>query len=246
MRLLLTNDDGYGAEGLLALADALGPGHDLWVVAPHENRSGVSHGISLTEELRYRPEGARLWSCTGKPADCTIAGTLGLMPEPPDAVVSGINRGPNLGTDIVYSGTAAAAREAAFSNIPGIAVSLVPADDGLWDYGVLARFVSENIETLVALAAPDVFVNVNAKSAARFRGARLTGVSRRIYRNGLHLREDDDGSVYGTFMGGRVNTLGDPDSDWHAVEDGFVSVSRIRAQPCAAEDGLSRLPVFRV
>jgi len=246
MRLLLTNDDGFGAEGLIALAAALSVDHEIWTLAPHGDRSGVSHGITLNNELRYRQEGERAWSCTGLPADCAIAGILGLMNDPPDAVISGINRGANLGTDIVYSGTVAAAREASFMGIPGVAVSLLPDVTGAWYFETLARFVSENLQDLVSLAGEDLFVNVNAKSSVSFRGARLTGISRRRYRNEVTIRDAGDGYSYGRFHGGRVNTVGDGDSDWRAVEDGFVSISRVRSQPVSAGDGLSEFPLFRV
>lgn len=246
MKLLLTNDDGYGAEGLVALASALSPFHKVWIVAPHENRSGVSHGISLTRELTYRTEGAQEWTCSGLPADCVIAGALGFMDEPPDAVISGINRGANLGTDLVYSGTAAAAREASFMGIPGIAISLLADSEERWDYENLARFVRENLETLISLARPDVFVNVNAKTCPSYKGARITGISRRVYKNGVTIHPDGEDTYYGEFKGGRVHTTGTEDSDWHAVEEGYVSVSRVISQPCSSSDGLLGTPVFRV
>ncbi len=246
MKLLLTNDDGYGAEGLMALASILSAEHEVWIVAPSSNRSGVSHGISLMGELAYRTEGERAWSCSGLPADCVIAGALGFMDEPPDAVISGINRGANLGTDIVYSGTAAAAREASFMGIPGIATSLVPDGESRWDYLALARFVRDNLAALISLTERDSFVNVNAKSRAAYKGARITDISRRVYNNGIALRSDGADSFVGEFRGGRVHTAGGEDSDWHAVEEGYVSVSRVQSQPRSARDGLLGTPVFRV
>lgn len=246
MKLLLTNDDGYGAEGLVSLISVLSPFHDVWVVAPNENRSGVSHGISLTRELSYRTEGSQAWSCTGMPADCVIAGTLGFMDDLPDAVISGINRGANLGTDLVYSGTAAAAREASFMGIPALAVSLVADKDDRWDYEPLARFIRDNLDVLVSLAGPDTFVNINAKTGPMFKGARLTGISRRTYRNGVKLRPEGEGSYFGEFSGGRVSTTGSDDSDWHAVEEGFVSVSRVVSQPFSSTESLLGTPDFRV
>lgn len=246
MNILVTNDDGYDAEGLRALVAALKPGNSVWVVAPASNRSGVSHGITMLEPIRFRLEGEQEYSCSGFPVDCAINGAEALMPSPPDVLVSGINRGANLGTDLVYSGTAAAARQASFGGTPAIAVSLVPDDSDSYDYAPLARFVAENLQTLISLTAIDVFVNVNAKSAPSFRGARLTGVSRREYRDSIAMHEGPDGSRISLFKGGRVGTQGDGASDWQAVEEGFVSVGRIWSQPVIAEDGLSGSPDFRV
>ena len=118
MLVLLTNDDGLGAPGLHALADALTQyGHEVWIAAPASDQSGVSHGLSLTVPLRIDKPDERVFSCCGKPADCVIAAFDGLLPRLPDAVLSGINNGANLGTDLVFSGTAAAARQAL---LPGL------------------------------------------------------------------------------------------------------------------------------
>jgi len=244
MKILVTNDDGLPSEGIQVLAATLRRSHEVWIVAPSSNRSGVSHGITMDDPLRFRVEGEREFSCTGLPADCSITGSQGIMPERPDVIISGINRGANLGTDIVYSGTAAAARQASINGIPGIAVSLVSSgDDYLWE--PLARFVNENLALLVSLCDRDVFVNINAPSRPAYRGARMTGISRRDYRDSIIMHDGPDGCKYSFFRGGQIRTEGDGSSDWDAVEAGLVSVTRVWAQPVTAPGGPAAEPEFR-
>jgi 5'-nucleotidase len=244
MKILVTNDDGITAEGIKVLSSLLRTRHDVWMIAPHINRSGVSHGITMDDPLRFISEGVQEYSCSGLPVDCFISGVHGIMPSAPDVVVSGINRGANLGTDLVYSGTAAAARQAAIAGIPGIAVSLV-SDSGTFLWEPLARFILENLETLMSLCEKDVFVNVNAPSLAKFRGARMTGISRRDYHDTVTMRDEPDGCKYSFFCGGKIQTEGNGATDWDAVESGCVSVSRVYAQPVAAPGGDGTEPDFR-
>jgi len=161
MKILLTNDDGYSSEGILALERALGTDHEVWTMAPDSERSGMSHSMSLRHPLKIRKLADRRYSCSGTPADCVILAAHGVIPFVPDVVVSGINRGPNLGTDLIYSGTAAAARQATLNGIPGIAVSLATYT-GPFRYDALANLVADRLDYLVSLWAPDVFVNLNA------------------------------------------------------------------------------------
>jgi len=245
MKILVTNDDGFTSEGIQTLASVLRTRHEVWVVAPSINRSGVSHGLTMDEPLRFRVEGPHEFSCSGLPVDCTITGSQGIMNERPDVVVSGINRGANLGTDILYSGTAAAARQASIEGIPGIAVSLISkTDEYFWE--PLARFVLDNLESLVRLCERDVFVNINAPSLASFRGARMTSISRRDYRDSIIMHDGPDGCKYSFFRGGNIRTDGDGTTDWDAVEADCVSVSRVYAQPVPAPSDQSPSPVFRV
>src|SRR5574344_374949 len=148
MKLLLTNDDGYDADGIQTLAACLSRDNDVYVIAPDRNRSAVSNGITwMKEPLKFVRHSENVYSCSGLPADCVIAGLSGeLLPFMPDAVISGINKGANIGTDIIYSGTAAAARQAVLYGIPGIALSIESSDD-VWKYRALARFAADNLET---------------------------------------------------------------------------------------------------
>lgn len=245
MKILVTNDDGITSEGIQVLAAILRTRHEVWVVAPATNRSGVSHGITMNDPLRFFVSGDKEFSCSGLPVDCTITGSQGIMSEKPDVIVSGINRGANLGTDIVYSGTAAAARQASFSGIPGIAVSLVSDEDPYY-WEPIARFVLENLEILVALCERDVFININAPSLLEYRGARLTGISKRDYRDSIIMHDGPDGCKYSFFKGGKIRTEGDGFSDWEAVEAGYVSISRVFSQPVSAWDGSASKVQFKV
>ena len=163
MRILLTNDDGIDCEGLQCLARKLSK-HDLWIVAPDRNRSAVSHCITMTTPLKIEKREDKVFTCSGVPVDCVINGVNGILTEKPDIILSGINRGANIGTDVLYSGTCAAARQAALFGIPGIAVSLT-ADNEIWDYECLASFISKNIDKLASLCSQDVFINVNASES---------------------------------------------------------------------------------
>lgn len=230
MKILVTNDDGRTSEGLQTLASVLRTEHEVWIVAPSIDRSGVSHGITMNEPLRFRIEGEKEFSCSGLPVDCSITGSQGIMPSLPDVVISGINRGANIGTDIVYSGTAAAARQASFVGIPGIALSLVSkTDEYLWK--PLAEFLLANLQTLISLCEKDVFVNINAPSVLSYKGARLTDISRRNYRDSIIMHDGPDGCKYSFFQGGQIQTFGGENSDFQAVEEGFVSISRVKSQP---------------
>ena len=234
MKILLTNDDGIHAEGLLALVKYLEKNHEVWVVAPDRNRSGVSHGITMAEPLKLCQLAENRFSCSGVPADCTFTAINGILNEYPDVVISGINKGPNLGTDIIFSGTAAAARQASFYGIPGIAVSLASFEEPL-DYSALADFVSKNIEKLVTLCEKDIFLNINAASLDSYKGYKLTSLSKRSYQDKVSLYNAPDGKFYSFFLGGEVESLGDDDSDEKATAQGYVSITRVLSQPISLE-----------
>jgi 5'-nucleotidase len=234
MKILLTNDDGIHAEGLLALVKYLEKKHEVWVVAPDRNRSGVSHGITMAEPLKLCQLAENRFSCSGVPADCTFTAINGILNEYPDVVISGINKGPNLGTDIIFSGTAAAARQASFYGIPGIAVSLASFEEPL-DYSALADFVSKNIEKLVTLCEKDIFLNINAASLDSYKGYKLTSLSKRSYQDKVSLYNAPDGKFYSFFLGGGVESFGDENSDEKATAQGYISISRVLSQPISLE-----------
>ena len=234
MKILLTNDDGIHAEGLLALVKYLEKKHEVWVVAPDRNRSGVSHGITMVEPLKLCQLAENRFSCSGVPADCTFTAINGILNEYPDVVISGINKGPNLGTDIIFSGTAAAARQASFYGIPGIAVSLASFEEPL-DYSALADFVSKNIEKLVTLCEKDIFLNINAASLDSYKGYKLTSLSKRSYQDKVSLYNAPDGKFYSFFLGGGVESLGDENSDEKATSEGYISITRVLSQPISLE-----------
>lgn len=233
MRILLTNDDGYSSDGLKALVDSLGRSHDICVLAPDSERSGMSHSMSLRQPLKVRKLSSSQYCCSGTPADCVILAAHGVIPFEPELVVSGINRGPNLGTDLIYSGTAAAARQATINGLPGIAVSLATYT-GPFRYEALADLIAERLDYLISLWSPDVFINVNAPEAPkghRYELAEATP-SRRIYKDTLKFFDGPDGYSYCFFMDGHVDTHQEQGSDEDMVTRGFASVTRVLAYPC--------------
>src|SRR5438128_9717841 len=185
--ILVTNDDGVDSPGLSALARALKRIEDICVIAPNRNWTAAGHTKTLDRPLRVTPitlPGTRLsaFSSDGSPSDCVALGFLGLAPERPRLVVSGINTGPNMGSDITYSGTVSAAMEAVVSGVPGIAVSLADDYEGDFSYGAafaarLARRV------LSAEVMPGLLLNVNVPHVPRrdIRGVQVTRLGRREY-----------------------------------------------------------------
>jgi 5'-nucleotidase len=233
MRILLTNDDGIDGEGLLVLECFLSAFHEVWVIAPDTNRSAVSHGITMTTPLRFQKTAERKYACSGVPVDCVVSGLRGVLPDLPDVVISGINCGANIGTDLLFSGTAAAARQASLYGIPGIALS-IESLNGTWHYEALAAFARDNLDQLMKLCDRDIFVNVNAVSAQSYSGCRLTGLSRRGYNDHIELFTGPDGHSYSVFKGGTICTESSEDDDFATVKKGFVSVTRVHSQPFAA------------
>ena len=178
MKILLSNDDGYRATGLAVLAEALGAAFEVAVVAPEHNCSGASNSLSLRKSLRVRQSPGRpcrMYYVDGTPADCVhlaLNGMLDFLDFTPDMVVAGINHGPNLGDDVIYSGTVAAAIEGRFLGLPAIAVSL----DGERHYATAAGVVMDLLKKLCARPLPrDTILNINvpdlpAETAARDQG----------------------------------------------------------------------------
>lgn len=231
MNILLTNDDGYDAEGLLSLVETLSMDHEIRVLAPDKERSGVSHAITLVDAQKIQKVGENAYSCSGTPADCVLLAMLGAIDFRPDAVISGINRGPNLGTDIVYSGTCAAAIEAVLCGIPGIAVSCASRENQL-NYGAAASFVKRNLAALVAACSATTFVNVNAPSAEYGSLiAQWTFPSTRIYANELKSFSGPDGFEYCFLTGSASSVKAKESSDFAVVSMGRISASPVLVQP---------------
>jgi len=231
MRILVTNDDGVHAEGLKILVATLAADHDVCVLAPDQERSGVSHAMTLRTAGKVRKLAEGEYSCSGTPADCVILACLGALPFEPEIVVSGINRGPNLGTDIIYSGTCGAARQAALAGLPGIAVSCASYRDPLL-YGAAASFMRRNLDRLAELCGPDNFINVNAPSSNDPELPALWSVpSIRRYRDRLKSFDAPDGYSYCFLSDGSVETRDGAGTDHGAVAAGKVAVSSILVHP---------------
>ena len=155
MKILLTNDDGIMSEGLQVLVSVLEKEHEVWVVAPDRNRSAVSHSILMDIPLKIKKKAKRQYACSGVPVDCVVHGVRAILKGNPDCIISGINHGANLGTDILFSGTAAAARQGALYGIPSIALSL-QSETGTYDFWHLADFVLKHLENILKLSERDV------------------------------------------------------------------------------------------
>ena len=235
MRILLTNDDGISCDGIRILADKLSAEHEVWLVAPDRNRSAVSNAVTLFEPLCLKKVDERAYTCSGLPADCTINGVYAVMADnPPDIIISGINKGGNMGTDLVYSGTAAAARQAAVMGFPSMAVSLVERND-IWNYEPLADFVLKNLSNLKAMTGKGYFLNINAASTAPYKGVKFTEPAELTYNDKIELYKAPDGNLYSFFCGGKEKDDGNEKSDYTAVKQGYISVSPILVHPKSAD-----------
>ncbi len=231
MRILLTNDDGIESAGLRALEDRLSPEHEVWVVAPDGERSGMSHYITLKDPIRCKKRKTRSFSATGSPADCVIVGVLGVLPKKPDIVLSGINIGPNLGTDLIFSGTAAAARQAAYMGIPGVAISLDAFVNPLFFHPV-ADFVGNNIDLLRDLWDEHHFVNINAPNRPDAGvEVEITRPSKRIYHDMLVNYDSPRGETFYFLEGAPAESAAEDGTDWEAVRRGSIAVSPIYIHP---------------
>ncbi len=238
MNILLTNDDGYQAAGINILAESLAPRHNVFIVAPSENRSASSNIISISKDLEIRRISDTVWSCSGFPADCVLAAVKSnLLPAHPDCILSGINEGANMGTDIVYSGTCAAARQGTLEGIASVALSLVDPAEKYEHYKALADFAARNLETLISLSRierPVSFVNVNALSLPSYKGAVLAhSLCVRDYGDMIKLTETEDGYA-SSFIAGKPTTAKEEASDHHICMDGSVSIACVASEPLVA------------
>lgn len=167
MKILLVNDDGYKAEGIKALEKVLSEyGHRIYVIAPSEEQSGKSHSMTLSHPLYATEYGIGHFHVSGTPADCIISGLKSdLLGDKPDLIVSGINHGYNLSTDIIYSGTCGAARQATFYGYKAIAISEERTKDRVYAFERSARFLAEHLDEFVALIKEREFLNINIPSS---------------------------------------------------------------------------------
>lgn len=231
--IIVTNDDGYEAPGILALAEAMGELGNVQVCAPTINQSASGHKITLFQDLPYSRctvgDGIPALAVAGSPADCIALSLLGLVDGQPDIVVSGINRGENMAQDLTYSGTVAAALEAVINGIPAVAFSLARADaDHRDDYRVAAQVALSIVRMMLANGLPPLTIlNVNVPAVSRLqdlRGIRLTRQGVRDYRD--YLVEVDDGLVQirGEPPAANTDELG---TDVWAVHRDYVSVTPV-------------------
>lgn len=232
MRILVTNDDGIYAPGLLELARALAPLGEVVVIAPEGQRSAAGHGITLHKPLRMSPVTldapvAEAWATNGTPADCTILAAADDRPVP-DLVVAGINAGANLGEEVLYSGTVSAAMEAALQGIKAFAISVTEYENCI--FGPAARFAARLARRMAAEALPpDTFLNVNVPNlcAEELGPAVLTRLGRREYVNSLDRRVDPRGRSYYWFSGEPRECDCEEGTDIGAIQRGRISITPV-------------------
>lgn len=223
--LLVSNDDGVDAPGILALRTALATFADVYTVAPQTEQSAKSHSITLHHPLRFHEVEKHVWAVDGTPADCVYVAFFlkDLLPRRPDMVVSGINHGPNLGNDVHYSGTVAAAREGALRGVRSIALSNSSTDmEGAAQYA--KRFCKQLLRT-TAPAGQAILLNVNFPSVPP-QGVRATRLGLRLYSDDVEVRDDPRGRHY-LWIGGPGGATSEPvqGADTEAVEEGYISVT---------------------
>jgi 5'-nucleotidase len=233
MKILITNDDGILAPGLTALHAALLPLGDVLAIAPERPRSACGHAITLHKPLRLMPvelpDGAEAFAINGFPADCVALGVSDHLGGRPDLVVSGINLGPNLGVDMIYSGTVAAAREGAICGIPSFALSIAAYQAS--DFQPAAEFARYLAQTILQQGLPEgTFLNVNVPAAptSQIEGVALTRQSRISYDNRIERRTDPRGGAYYWLTGDRLDRSRQPDADAEAVDSNRISVTPVR------------------
>ena len=229
MRLLISNDDGIDSSGLATLADHLSGDHEVWVVAPATEQSAKSHSLTMHDPLRVTQHASRRFAVSGTPADCVYVALHDLMPQRPDVVLAGINRGSNLGGDVHYSGTVAAAREGALHGCAAVAVSLeLNPDQPEHHWDTAARIAGRVVAHLSEHAMPPQLVyNVNVPDLPldQVRGLKATRLSVRVYAQQVDRRRDPRGRTYVWIGGPHLRFEGGSDTDGTATHDGWATLT---------------------
>jgi 5'-nucleotidase len=228
MRILVTNDDGYLAQGIRVLAEAARSLGDVWVVAPDREQSATSHSLTLHHPLRVRRLDGNVQVVDGTPTDCVVLALGELLGDGrPDFVLSGVNHGANLGDDVLYSGTVAAAMEATILGIPAIAISYTGGEpEQITQWAEPLRSLLEQLlkrddfpaETLININLPGI-------SPSEVKGVQITTLGRRAYVGSLTRALDPNGREYFWIGGGESKWWGGPEVDFRAVHSGYISVT---------------------
>jgi len=243
MRILLSNDDGYRSPGLKALYEALVPFAEITVVAPERNRSGASNSLTLENPLRAEQAENGFFHVDGTPTDCVHLAITGLLDPEPDMVIAGINAGANLGDDVLYSGTVAAATEGRFLGLPAMALSMSSHEPKHYQTGAQVAAVLVQ-RLLVVPLSPDSIINVNVPDLPyeALAGYQVTRLGHRHKAEPVVKATDPRGrTIYWVGPAGLEQDAG-PGTDFYAVREGFVSVTPLQVDLTryAAMDDLSR------
>jgi len=227
-KILLSNDDGIRSEGLRALYEALKDFADVTVVAPDRERSAVGRALTLHRPLRCEKVDENWYAVDGTPTSCVYIGIHAIMKEKPDMVLGGINRGPNLGEDITYSGTVSIAMEGALLGIPSVAFSLATFKDFLWESA--AKWAVRITKKVYERGIPKgccLNVNIPNLPYGEVKGVKVTRQGKKAYTEKVEERRDPWGRVYYWIGGEEPNWKAEPGTDYWAVKNGFVSITPI-------------------
>jgi 5'-nucleotidase len=241
--ILLSNDDGIQARGLWALEEQLSEGYRVYVVAPDRERSATGHSISLHDPIRVKEvEQGRVYAVSGTPVDAVHVALLGLIKEPIDLVVTGINYGLNLGSDVFYSGTVSAAFQAVSFDVPGLAVSIGIEGDEV-QYRTAAAYVEKVLNKIENNRVDSkIVLNMNVPNTGleRIRGVQITRLGDRLYDDKLVEREDPRKNKYFWIDGAIVPGAPEEGTDVTAVEQGYVSLTPLQ-KDITARDFIGKL-----
>ena len=244
MRILVTNDDGYRSDGLIALADRLKRIGEVTIVAPFEEASAIGHALTLRHPLRLERIAERVFAVDGTPTDCVNVAVAQVLKTLPDLVVSGINKGWNLGDDVTYSGTVAGALEAALLGIPAIAVSLKSTRNE-YEFGPAARAAAAIADAFLRRPLPSrTFLNINVPPGDP-KGCRVTVQAKRNHMTSVAERHDPKGRPYYWIEEGQNEWQPHDRSDYQAVRDGYVSVTPLQPD-LTAHDALAAVEELSV
>jgi 5'-nucleotidase len=234
-RILISNDDGIHAPGIKALAEGLSPLGEVSIMAPLTEQSATSHSLTLYRPLRVKEMAPRTYAVEGTPTDCVLLAVREFLPERPDLVVSGVNQGPNMGEDVIYSGTVAAAMEGAILGVPSIAVSLASWE--VFDFTPAAAIARAVAEAMLSAGPPARFlVNINVPPLPldEIRGVRVTRLGTRVYNDAIVKKTDPRGRAYYWIGGAKPSWEPGADTDFAAVEEGYVSLTPLLLDITAA------------
>jgi 5'-nucleotidase len=228
--ILLANDDGFFAEGIRALARKLKGLADIFIVAPDREKSATSLSVTLRRPLRVEKIRKNVYAVDGTPADCIYLALKMLLPRDPELIISGLNRGPNLGQqDVSYSGTVAAALQGTFLRIPAIAVSVLPDERGRYDNDFSARFVSGLAARLLRRRLPvGLTLNINIPPRP-VKGVRITSLGEKRYDPEIVEKKDPRENIYYWIGSGTPTPIGNEESDVQAIQRGYISVTPLHS-----------------
>ena len=229
IRILITNDDGYHSEGIIALENALSDLGDVYVVAPASEMSGASHSLTLSRPLRIRRIDARHWTVDGTPTDCVTLALNQILPpeERPHICASGINHGPNLGDDATYSGTVAGALESTILGVPGLAFSLVASRSH--DFSESIKIAKQITQKAIVEGIPEnTLLNINIPKGVPL-GFRITKQGFKDARPVISEHIDPRGKLYYWISEERKGFHAEGGTDFEAIDEGFVSVTPMRS-----------------